>query len=175
MNVLRFLRPACIRLELATRPLPPPEEGAEEETEAQRNRRRQAEKEAVMEELAQLLDSSGELVNPTKFHKDLIFHERRNTTAIIPGVALPHVRSLQVRSFVMGLARAPGEGLWYDSLDRQPTRLFFVLAAPPWDDRTYLAVYREIAQILSDEETVDELMSVTEVNAVFNVLRRFFR
>lgn len=173
MNVLRFLRPACIRLALQARPLPPPEEA--EETEAQVRRRLQAEKEAVMEELALLLDASGELVNPTKFHKDLIFHERRNTTAIIPGVALPHVRSLQVRAFVMGLARAPGEGIWYDSLDRQPTRLFFVLAAPPWDDRSYLAVYREIAQILKDEDTVEELMTAPTVNEVFNVLRRFFR
>jgi PTS system fructose-specific IIC component len=173
VNVLRFLRPACIRLELETRPLPPPEDG--EETEAQVRRRLQHEKEAVMEELAHLLDASGELVNPTKFHKDLIFHERRNTTAVIPAVALPHVRSLQVRSFVMGMARAPGDGIWYDSLDRQPTRLFLIMAAPPWDDRTYLAVYREIAQILQDEETVDALMAAPTVNEVFNVLRRFFR
>lgn len=175
MNVLRFLRPACVRLGLETRPIPPPEEGEEEETEAQRNRRRNAEKEAVMAELAGLMEASGELVNPTRFHKDLIFREKRATTAILPGVALPHVRSLQIRSFVMGLARADGDGLWYDSLDGQPTRLFFLLAAPPYDDRAYLAVYREIAQLLADEETVDALLAATSVNAVFNELRRFFR
>lgn len=173
MNVLRFLRPACIRLGLATRPIPPPEEI--EETEAQLHRRQWAEKEAVMAELAELATASGEVVNPTRFHKDLVFREKRATTAILPGVALPHVRSLQIRSFVMGFARADGDGLWYGSQDGQPTRLFFLLAAPPYDDRAYLAVYREVAQLLDDEETVAALQAATAVNEVFNVLRRFFR
>ena len=173
MNILRFLNPACIKLDLHTQPLPPPEDG--DESESQLRRRRGAEKEAVMEELASLFDASGHLVNPTKFHKDLIFHERRNTTAILPGVALPHVRTLQIRSFVMGLARAGGEGLWYDPIDGQPTRLFFMLAAPPYDDRIYLQVYRELATIVADEGVVEDLLAVPDAQGVFGVLRRFFR
>ncbi len=173
MNVLRFLRPDCIKLDLDAQPLPPPED--DEESEAQRRKRHHAEKESVMAELSGLLDASGEVVNPTKFHKDLIFHERRNTTAILPGVAIPHVRTLQIRSFVMGLARAGGDGLWYDPLDGQPTRLFFVLAAPPYDDRIYLQVYREISRIVADEEVIRDLLAVPDAQGVFNILRQFFR
>jgi len=173
MNVLRFLHPECIRLDLNTQASQPPEDG--EETPAQVARRLNRDKEAVMEELAGMFDSSGQLVNPTKFHKDLIFHERRNTTAILPGVAIPHVRTLQIRSFVMGIARAGGEGIWYDPSDGQPTRLFFMLAAPPYDDRVYLQVYREIAQIVADEEVVEELLAAADAQDIFGVLRRFFR
>lgn len=175
MNVLRFLDPHCIRLDLTSRPIPPAVPEGEEETPSETTRRLAAEKGQVIEELASIFDASGAVVNPTKLHKDLIYHERQNSTAILPGVALPHVRSLQIRRFVMGLARAHGEGIWYDSLDRQPTRLFFCLAAPPYDDRTYLKVYREVAQILADEETVAALLTAVEVQDVFNVLRRFFR
>jgi len=174
VNVLRFLRPDCIRLPLNSRPMPLPEE-PDEETEAQRRKRLNAEKEQVMEEIALLMDHSGEVVNPTKFHKDLIFHERRNTTAIHPGVALPHVRSQQIRAFVMGFARADGDGLWYDSLDKQPTRFFFMLAAPPWDDRTYLHVYRELALVIQDEDCMLALGQAETAQDVFNALRTFFR
>ena len=174
MNVLRFLKPACIQLPLLTQPIPPPADDTEEETAGQLAKRRHREKEAVMTELAGVLARAPEIVNPSKLLRDLQQRERNATTAIGGGVAIPHVRTLQARAFLMGFARAAGDGLHYEALDGEPVRLFFLMAAPPYDDRTYHHVHREVATILRDEDTVDALLAARDAQDVFNTLRRFF-
>jgi PTS system fructose-specific IIC component len=114
------------------------------------------------------------VVNRSKFLRDLMNRERKATTAVAPGIAIPHVRTLQVRAFVMGFARAAGEGIPFESLDGEPTRLFFMLASPPYDDRTYLTVYRELAQLVQDEDAFAGLNGAKVPQDVFNVLRGFF-
>lgn len=173
MNILRFLRPACIELSLPFAPTPPPE--GVEESAAARAARRRRDKERLIADLAAILDRSGEIINLARFTKDLLHRERKATTAIAPGVAIPHVRSYQVRAFVIGLARAPEPGLDFDSLDGEPTRLFVLLTSPPWDDRTYLQVYREFVQLVRDEEAMQALLAADSVQAVFNALRLVFR
>jgi PTS system fructose-specific IIC component len=170
VNVLRFLHPECIKLDLETHA----SEAVEGESDTQRDKRLQRDKEHVLEELTDLFDRSGLVVNRSKFLRDLTNRERKATTAVAPGIAIPHVRTMQVRAFVMGFARAPGDGIPFDSLDGEPTKLFFLLASPPYDDRTYLAVYRELAQLIQDEDTFAALHEAKVPQDVFNVLRGFF-
>jgi PTS system fructose-specific IIC component len=170
VNVLRFLHPECIKLDLDSHPSEP----VEGETESQRHKRLQRDKEQVLEEIAELMDRSGLVVNRSKFLRDLTNRERKATTAVAPGIAIPHVRTLQVRAFVMGFARASGDGIPFDSLDGEPTKLFFLLASPPYDDRTYLAVYKELAQLIQDEDAFAALHEAKVPQDVFNVMRGFF-
>ena len=170
MHLLRFLDARCVRLAMRTEATPiPPEEG-----EGAMRRRVRHDLEAALGEIAELLDASGAVVNVSKLTRDLINRERKATTAILPGVAIPHVRTLQVRRFVMGLARPVGDGLPFGGPDGAPTRLFLPLVSPPYDDRTYLLVYRELAQLLSDEELTARLLAAADVQDVFNILRGFF-
>ncbi len=170
MNVLRFLHPECIQLDLRT----VASEIQPNETDAQRIKRLNKDKEAVVEEIASIINRSGLVVNANKFLRDLTNRERKATTAIAPGIAIPHVRTLQVRAFVMGFARASGDGLPFDSLDGELTKFFFLLASPPYDDRTYLNVYRELAELIQDEDAFAGLYEAQTPQDVFNVLRGFF-
>ncbi len=167
MNLLRHLRPACIRLAMATRPLPQPDD----ETPAQRERRQAEEKDLVLREIAEMLDDSGEVVNRSKLVRDLIYRERQASTGIGSGLAIPHVRSLQVRRFVLGLAR-PVEPLWFDAIDGEPVRLFVLLAAPPYDDKVFHQAYPALARALADEATLAALMAADDEQAVFAALRQ---
>jgi mannitol/fructose-specific phosphotransferase system IIA component (Ntr-type) len=172
MNVLRHLRPECISLDLDFLPTPPPE--AVEETDAQRHKRLLRDKDRLLEAFAALLMHSGEVANQSKLFKDLDHRERKATTGIASGVAIPHVRSMQVKHFVMGFVRAPEPGWPFLSLDGEPTRFYFLLASPPWDDRMYLQVYRELAQVIQDETTMESLAVAEDVQAVMNAFRHYF-
>ncbi len=171
MNILRFLRPQCIKLRLDFVPA----EGEPDESEATKGARHRREKEVLISELAELLSRSGDIANLGKLTKDLSHRERKATTAIAPGIAIPHVRTYQAKTFIIGLARAEPPGLDFDSLDGDPTRLFVLLTSPPWDDRTYLQVYREFAQLVQDEDSLAGLMAAETEQDVFNTLRAFFR
>jgi len=172
MNVLRHLRPECISLDLDFLPTPPPE--AVEETDAQRNKRLLRDKDRLLEAFAALLMRSGDVANQAKLFKDLDHRERKATTGIASGIAIPHVRSMQVKHFVMGFVRAPEPGWPFLSLDGEPTRFYFLLASPPWDDRLYLQVYRELAQVIQDEETMEALAIAVDTQAVMNAFRHYF-
>ena len=108
MNVLRFLHPECIKLDLDFIPAEP----LPDETEAQAAKRHEREKEVVLSEFAELLDRSGLVANRSKFTRDLINRERKATTAIAPGIAIPHVRTMHLSlnwtnsKLIAGLAAA---------------------------------------------------------------------
>ena len=174
MNILRYLHPECIVLDLQ----PQLSEADPDETPERAERRAIADKERVVQELAEIFDRSGVIANPTKFHKDLLHRERKATTAIAPGIAIPHVRSRQVKSFVMGFARAQGGGVPFASLDGSPTRLFFLLASPSYDnegiyDRLYLKVYRQFAEMLQHDWVIDSFLEAEDEQAIYDILRGY--
>jgi fructose PTS system EIIBC or EIIC component len=173
VNILRHLRPGCIRLHLETTPTQPPEEIDEDPPAVARRLAR--DKDAVIVELAGLIEASGVVVNPTKLRKDMAYRESQATTAVAPGIAIPHVRSLQVRQFVMGFARADPPGVPFASLDGGPTRFFFLMAAPPYDDRLYLQVYQAMAMLIQDETVMERLAAAERDQDVFNALRSHIR
>lgn len=174
VNILRYLRPECISLELTTQMTEP-----DADETAERSERRQIEdKERILQELADLFDRSGEISNPSKFYKDLVHRERKATTAIAPGIALPHVRSKQVKSFIIGFARAPGEGVPFASLDGGLTRLFFLLASPSYDnegiyDKLYLKVYRQFSEMLQHEWVIESFLDAQHEQDVYDILRGY--
>ncbi|MFQ5606348.1 MAG: PTS sugar transporter subunit IIA, partial [Candidatus Zixiibacteriota bacterium] len=82
--------------------------------------------------------------------------ERKATTAIGYGIAIPHIRSMQAKSFMIGFARS-ARGYDFGALDDKPTKLFFVMAAPPYDDIQYLRVFKALAEILRYDGFREEL------------------
>ena len=169
MNILRYMKAECICMDLAFEPT----ELADEESEAQIERRLLKDKENALQEMADILDASGQIVNPTKFYKDMLNRERKATTAIAPGIAIPHVRSMQVRSFVMGFARAKGDGIPFASLDGGPSKLFFLLASPPYEDKLYLKIYRQFAEMIRHQWVYDSFLDAETPHDVLNVLRGY--
>lgn len=169
VNILRFLDPNCIALDLQSPISPAPDA---EESAAARERRLVSDKETLLQELCELLDRSGAIVNPSKFYKDMVNRERKATTAIAPGIAIPHVRSMQVRSFVMGFARSR-QGHPFASLDGGPTRLFFLLASPPYEDKLYLRVYRQFAEMIRHDWVQQSFLDAETEQDVLNILRGY--
>lgn len=161
MRITRYLKAEWIDLDLKTRPDPEIEEWTPKLV--------QQLKEEVISELVDLLERSGKLGNPSKLKTEMSFRERKATTAIGQGVAIPHVRSMQAKEMVIGFARSE-VALPFDAPDDEPVRLFIPMVAPPYDDKLYLQVYRRLAEVLSEEGTLDELLEVTSPGEVIRIL-----
>jgi mannitol/fructose-specific phosphotransferase system IIA component (Ntr-type) len=98
---------------------------------------------------------------------DFVNREKKATTGIGDGVAIPHIRSLQAKEFMMGFARS-SHGYDFDSLDGQPAHLFFIMASPPYDDNMYLRVFKALAEMLQYDTFRRELM---EVSSPWEIIR----
>ena len=151
MNIARFLKPELIKLEMKTKLEFDPEQ------EVSFQKKLWMTKNAILEELVNLLDRSGKVCNKKKLFIDLVNREKKASTGIGKGIAVPHVRTMQARDFVMGFARSK-QGYDFDALDKKLVHLFFVMVAPPYDDNLYLKVFKGLAQILQYDFLREKLL-----------------
>jgi len=164
MNLARYLRPELIDLDLTVAVEPRDEE------EAARDYFRWRIKEEVIARLVRLFELSGEIRNPTRLGKDIIYREKQVSTGLQDGLALPHVRSLQARSLVVVFARSV-EGVEFLSLDGKPAHIFFALAAPPYDDDLFLECYRWVGRAFTEEFWLyDALLEAATPDEVLSIL-----
>ena len=163
MNLSRYITEDLIKLEMTT-VIEPLEEGASEE------KWLASSKEIILGELVDILEQGRRIGNRTKLLNDFINRERKATTGLSHGIAIPHIRSLQAKEFMMGFARSI-EGYQFDSLDNQPSHLFFVMAAPPYDDNFYLRAFKALAEMVQYESFREELMQAQSPGEVLRALR----
>ncbi len=156
----RLLAPERILLELRTTPGDP-----EDET----PRDRQERKESILAELVELLDTSGKISNPSKLLTDLRNRERKATTGIGQGLAVPHVRTRQATEFIMALARST-DGLEFEAVDGQRVHLFIAMVSPPYEDRAYLRMYQKIGRMFMEEGLLERILAAADAHDIIRVL-----
>jgi len=163
---MRYLRPELVNLELALPPEPP--EGVDPRSSHWRWRC----KEHVVDEMVELFSRSGEVRNESKFRRDYIDREKKGSTAIGAGVAVPHVRSMQPRRIVVCVARS-WEGVEYLAPDGEPVKLLFGITGPSYEEKIYLRAYTWIARLAQEEWVVDAVMAAETPDEVIGALRGF--
>lgn len=163
MTLWRYFSEKMIKLEMTTQ-IDPPEEGMSIE------KWRQQGKELILSELVDLLQQGSRVGNPKKLLLDFINREKKATTGIGFGVAIPHIRSVQAKDFMIGFARST-KGYDFGAMDNKPTHLFFVMAAPPYDDSLYLRVFKSLSSMLQYESFREELMTITSPGELIRVIR----
>lgn len=152
----RLLSPERIKMELRTAP--------GEEGEAGEER-----KESILWELVELLGETGEVRNANKLFLDLRNRERKSTTAVGEGIAIPHVRSRHARVFTMVLGRST-TGLDFDAPDGRKVHVFLCMVSPPYEDRTYLRVFKKVAEMFSGTDLVQRLLQASNEHELIRVL-----
>ncbi len=164
MNLARLISPELVLLELRTTTPAEPEE------EYDRQRFVWSIKEAVLGELAELLALSGRVGSVNRLRQDLINREKKATTGLANGVAVPHVRTREAREFLLGLARST-PGVEFDCLDGGLAHIFFVLVAPPFDDNVYLRIYKQIAEAFTFRDAATTLMQAANEGEIIRALK----
>jgi len=164
MNLARYIKPEQIRLELNTHAPPEPEEPYD------RSRYVWSIKELILEELAELVGAAGRVGNVRKLYLDLVNREKKATTGLAYGVAIPHVRTREAREFLMAFARCT-PGIPFDSLDGGLAHLFFVFVAPPYDDTLYLRIYKQMAEAFTFHDAARAFMEASDEGEVIRALK----
>lgn len=164
MYVSRYLKPEYVQLGLVGGHVDTidPEKDPERERDRLKNE--------VINELATLFEKTGQIRNRTKFLNDLINREKRASTAVGEGIAVPHVRSMQPRKLALIFARSR-DGVWYDSPDGEPVHIFFGITAPPYDDKVFLQFYKWIAQsFLQEDWLAPALLEAEDEHEIIGIL-----
>lgn len=172
VNFRRILSADSMSFTLRTRAVPEDLRDDDADFDPMSERNLDRVREEVVGELCDLIAKSGVVANRNRLFRDLLNREKRTGTALGEGIAIPHVRTIQARSFVMAFARSD-EGLPFRAPDDVPVRIFFSMVSPPYEDRIYLRVYRELARALIDEDRRQALIEAHGPNDVWRVLDAF--
>lgn len=165
MDISRFLKPELIKLEMEA------EIDSDPDSQVHPDKLLWRRKQAILCELVELLEKSGKVGNPRKLLVDLLNREKKASTGIGHGIAIPHIRSMQAKELIMGFARS-GEGYDFDSMDNGSVHLFFVMAAPPYDDILYLKVFKALAQMLRFDYFREELLQASSEYEIIRAIKK---
>ena len=127
-------------------------------------------KEAAIDEMINSLVDNGVVTDFDVFKAGIMAREAQTSTGLGDGIAMPHSKNAAVKEATVLFAKS-NKGVDYESLDGQPTDLFFMIAAPEGANDTHLAALAELSKYLMQDGFADGLRKVTspdEVIAAFN-------
>ncbi|MDO9576635.1 MAG: PTS sugar transporter subunit IIA [Candidatus Cloacimonadales bacterium] len=115
-------------------------------------------KEAVLEELLDVICESPLITDCKRFRKEIFKREKLMSTGIGYEIAIPHARHKTVKDFVIALGRKK-EGLEYASIDDKPVKLIFMIGASDKQDKDYIKLLSRLVLRLKNKEFVEKLLS----------------
>ncbi|MCA9405151.1 MAG: PTS sugar transporter subunit IIA [Candidatus Omnitrophica bacterium] len=130
-------------------------------------------KEDVISELVDLLIDAGsiEKKHKAKIVEVLMAREALGSTAIGQGIAIPHGKSDCVKKIV-GCLGVSKSGINFDSLDGEPSYIFFLLVAPVDSAGPHLKALARISRLLKDKYIRESLKSVSDEKAMIKIVQQ---
>jgi len=127
-------------------------------------------KEEIIDRLLALCIRSGAVTAPEEARAALLARERKMSTGMEHGIALPHARTEAVSRLVcaVGISRV---GADFDSIDGLPTRIFVMVLVPPAVSTEYTRLSGTIMRAL-DREGRAALLSAATATEVLEILAR---
>ena len=128
-------------------------------------------KDASLDELATLFVESKIIRKKNIVLEMLRKRETLGSTGIGKGVAIPHGRTTAAIDVKIAFGKS-GQGIDFDSIDKKPVNLVFLVLAPPHDENNrYLPILGKLVEVLSGVKNRNKLMKVEtfdEFIQVFN-------
>ena len=123
----------------------------------------------VLRELSEALFAAVPGLDRAELYAMLVEREKLGSTAMGDGIAIPHARieSLDRVLAVFGLSRG---GVDFDSLDGQPTHLFFLLVAPGREGSAHLLLLARLSRLLGIDAFRARLREVGTTDELFRAI-----
>ena len=119
--------------------------------------------------MADLMEKSGKLSDKEEYIAGLLRREEESTTAVGEGIAIPHYKGAAVKR--PGLAAmVVKDGTDFDSIDGEPVKLIFAIAAPDTKENVHLDVLSKLSVLLMDEEFSKNLINAKSVDEFIAVI-----
>ena len=128
-------------------------------------------KNGALEELAESMARQEPSVEKNSLVKILMEREQLGTTGIGDGVAIPHGKLSTIDRPLVSFGRSR-DGLDFDSMDGQPSYLFFLLVAPDNSSGVHLQILAKIAKLLKNSAFRKELMDAAGREELYQTIIR---
>jgi PTS system nitrogen regulatory IIA component len=126
-------------------------------------------KNSAIEEMVDLLVDSGKVRDRKAALKAILERERKMSTGMQNGIAIPHGKSETVDGLVAALGISK-QGIDFDSLDDQPAYLFVATLSPVNRTGPHIQFLAEISRLLNSKEARDKVLHATSEEEILRVI-----
>lgn len=123
----------------------------------------------VIKELVAVLSQNNAITNSEGIIQAVFDREEIMTTGVGNGVAIPHCKHEDSRNFAIALGVHP-TGIDFDSIDKKPARIIFLLVGPEDQPGTHIKLLSRISRIISKDEVREKVLASKTPTEVFNLL-----
>lgn len=123
----------------------------------------------AIDELLAPLDRQGLVADAAKVREDLIARERKMSTGMERGLAIPHAKSSGAKELAVALGITP-EGIEFDSLDGQPATMIFLVVSRHDRSGPHIQCLAEIAALYGRAEVRNALGAAKAPLAAMSIL-----
>lgn len=129
-------------------------------------------KKEIIKEMAQLFVESGVLDSEDleEFVKEINEREKLTPTGMQDGIAIPHARTPFVKKLSLALGIS-NKGVDFESMDGEPSKLIFMIAAPEETKKEHLDLLAEISKLTYEEELIEQIENVDTIEEIFEKLK----
>lgn len=128
-------------------------------------------KNEVIDEMIASLEKHHVINNADQFKEAILKREEQATTGLGNGIAMPHAKTAAVNEATVLFAKS-NKGVDYESLDGEPTYLFFMIAVPDGAYDTHLQALAALSRSLLDEKFIEGLKSAKTPDEVVNIFQK---
>lgn len=129
-------------------------------------------KNQLLEHLIALANKSDSITDYESCRDDVFARERVMSTGVGKGIALPHAKTQHVSKSTSSLVIIK-EKIDFDSLDKQPINVAFLLLSKSSDIAWHLKMLSKISRLLNNESYRSKITSSTNNDEVFNYIKEF--
>ncbi len=126
-------------------------------------------KEAIIDELIAVASACGKITDPVSVKLSVLERERRMSTGMKHGIAIPHGKTNSVSELVACVGIAD-KGVDFDALDREPCRIFIMTISPADKTGPHLQFLAEVSKLFKSAEKRNAILAATTPQEVVDIL-----
>lgn len=126
-------------------------------------------KEEIINELLDILVQNGKIKDRTAAYEAVMDREKKMSTGMKHGIAIPHGKSPVVQNLVacIGISDTPVD---FDSLDHEPCRIFIMTLSPIDKTGPHLQFLAEVSLLFKSSEKRSEILAAKSSDEVIRIL-----
>lgn len=126
-------------------------------------------KDGVIEELVDVLVSSGKVKDRKATLKAVIDREKKMSTGLQNGIAIPHGKTDTIECLVASIGISQ-TGIPFDSLDGQPAKIILLTVSPASRTGPHIQFLADISRVLHNEVTRGRVMNAAREEEILELL-----
>ena len=128
-------------------------------------------KSEIIDEMVDILYNNGKLNDREEYKKEILKRESQSSTGMEEGIAIPHgkTNAVKIPTVAIGISK---KGVDYESLDGEPSHLFFMIAAPENSNDSHIELLSKITTMLLEDDVREALLNVKSKEEVLDILMK---